>query len=181
MHPSNLMPLLAFSMVCESIELRNENDNFCYHVIRLFTQTYVLILILICSGVSFSHLVANYTKLSNTSIQQSWLHLCLPHNLFLVHFFSHLASSALLVNFWQGNSLSIWPHRHRTFVVNGQGGHGPSWQDSLQEWGAAGWPHWSTFAHIWEYFLLRQMRSTKKIKYLITTRYRIETRYSSSI
>lgn len=43
----------------------------------------------------------------------------------LVHFFPHLASSALVVNDAQSISLSIWPQRQRTEVVKGQAGQGP--------------------------------------------------------
>lgn len=41
------------------------------------------------------------------------------------HFFSHLASSALVVNLAQAISLSMCPQRHLTIVVSEHGGQGP--------------------------------------------------------
>ena len=59
------------------------------------------------------------------SIQQSWVHLCRPQDLFFWHLFSHLASSGLPVNSQHGISLSIYPHLHLTRVFLGHVGQGP--------------------------------------------------------
>ena len=49
------------------------------------------------------------------SMQHLLPHLCLPQLLFLLHLFSQMASSALLVISTQGISLSIAPQRQRTW------------------------------------------------------------------
>jgi hypothetical protein len=60
-----------------------------------------------------------------------------------VHFFSHLASSALVVRSWQDISRSMLPHLHLTIVVRRHTGHGPVWQTI---WHKCGSPEikWST-------------------------------------
>lgn len=80
-----------------------------------------------------------------------------------VHFFSHLASSALVVNVAQGISLSICPHRQRTKVVKGQGGQAPSWQRFWHSCGLLGWPHLSLLLQI-----CNNDRNERALLYLLT-------------
>ena len=62
-----------------------------------------------------------------------------------VHFFSHLASSALVVRSWQAISRSILPHLHLTIVVWGQGEHDPLWQSI---WHKCGLPGTKSVQHV---------------------------------